>query len=87
MKKLLLLTISLLALSCSQENEAREEQQNCNCDRVVQANTFNIVGTPQNPTTGYFTTYFTINDCTGVQLQKTHSTTNFDLIPKVGECR
>jgi uncharacterized lipoprotein len=86
MKKILLLTTLIMLSACSNDNE-QETQQNCNCDRVVQANTFNIVGTPQNPATVFFTSYVTINDCTGVQRQKTHSTTNSNDIPSVGDCR
>lgn len=84
MKKLLLFTTAILLMSCSEEEQ---QSKNCNCDRVVQANTFNIVGTPQNPATVFFTSYVTINDCTGVQRQKTHSTTNSNDIPSVGDCR
>lgn len=86
MKKILSLTTLIILSACSNDNE-QENQQNCNCDRVVQANTFNIVGTPQNPALNYYTVYTTINDCTGVQRQKTHSTTNSNDIPSVGDCR
>ena len=84
MKKLFLFTTLLALLGCSQE----EEQTNdCNCDRVVEANTFSIVGTPQNPAMNYYTVYITINDCTGIQRQKDYTTTNNSLSPKVGQCR
>lgn len=84
MRKLALLVTAILLISCSEEEE---QSQNCNCDRVVKANTFNVVGTPQNPALNYYTVYTTINDCTGVQRQKTHSTTNSNDIPSVGDCR
>jgi hypothetical protein len=54
---------------------------------VVEATTFNVVGTPQNPTMNYATSYVTINDCTGVQRQRNHTTTVVSDIPKVGQCR
>lgn len=84
MKKLLLLITAITLMSCSKEEE---QTKNCNCDRVVEANTFIIVGTPQNPALNYYTVYTTINDCTGVQRQKDFTTTNNSLSPKVGECR
>jgi hypothetical protein len=85
MKKLLLITALVTLLSCSNENE--QQQEDCNCDRVVEATTFNIVGTPQNPAINYYTVYTTINDCTGIQRQKNFTTTNNAQSPKVGQCR
>ena len=85
MKKLLLIAALVTLLSCSNENE--QQQEDCNCDRVVEASTFNIVGTPQNPAINYYTVYTTINDCTGIQRQKNFTTTNNAQSPKVGECR
>lgn len=84
MKKLVLLATAIALAGCSEE---QQQTQDCNCDRVVEANTFNIVGTPQNPAMNYYTVYTTINDCTGVQRQKDFTTTNNSLSPKVGECR
>jgi hypothetical protein len=85
MKKLLLITALVTLLSCSNEDE--QQQEDCNCDRVVEATTFNIVGTPQNPAINYYTVYTTINDCTGIQRQKNFTTTNNAQSPKVGQCR
>ena len=85
MKKLLLITALVTLLSCSNEDE--QQQEDCNCDRVVEASTFNIVGTPQNPAINYYTVYTTINDCTGIQRQKNFTTTNNAQSPKVGQCR
>jgi exo-beta-1,3-glucanase (GH17 family) len=87
MKKLLLLAAALLFISCSKEEDVEEDQLDCNCDRVVEVNTFNVVGTPQNPALNYHSVFITINDCSGIQRQKTHNTTNINLVPKIGECR
>ena len=60
-KILLLLTIGLF--SCDKEDvqpKEEEEQLDCNCDRVVSVQSFNL------PTTTFWN-YVTINDCTGVQ--------------------
>jgi uncharacterized lipoprotein YmbA len=84
MKKLLLITAAITLIGCSEEEQ---QEQDCNCDRVVEASTFNIVGTPQNPAINYYTVYTTINDCTGIQRQKDFTTTNNALSPKVGQCR
>lgn len=92
MKKLIRVFIAIIILgflySCSAEEVVIEQEQlDCECDRVVEINTFNIVGTPENPATVHHSIMITINDCTEIQKQKTHNTTNINLIPKLGECR
>ena len=93
MKKLIKLFTAALILStlysCSADELVieEEEQLDCECDRVVELNRFNIVGTPENPATVILTIYYTINDCTQVQKQKEHSTTNPNTSPQLGECR
>jgi hypothetical protein len=90
MKKLLLLSVALIAASCSSNddnNAPATAAEDCNCDRVVEANTFNVVGTPESPAMNFYTVYITINDCTGVQRQKNHTTTVASSIPKIGQCR
>jgi hypothetical protein len=86
MKKLALLFLAVLFISCSAE-ESTQPVVDCNCDRIVQINTFNVVGTPQNPALNYYSVYTTINDCTQIQREKTHNTTNPDLVPKIGDCK
>lgn len=86
MKKLFLLAFLALA-SCSTETENLTNEHDCDCDRVVEVSTFNVVGTPQNPAINYHSVYITINDCTNVQRQKTFTTTNINQVPVVGQCR
>ena len=67
-KILLLLTIGLF--SCDKEDvqpKEEEEQLDCNCDRVVSVQSFNL------PTTTFWN-YVTINDCTQVQKSGTKYT-------------
>jgi hypothetical protein len=88
MKKLLLLTLAIFTMACSNDETTREETTtDCNCDRIVQINTFSVVGTPENPATNYYSVYTTINDCTQIQREKTHNTINPDLVPKIGDCK
>lgn len=88
MRKILLLTLAISMVACSNDENVQEEQQlNCNCDRVVQVNTFNVIGTPQNPALNYYSVYTTINDCTQIQREKTFTTTNPTLSPTLGQCR
>jgi hypothetical protein len=88
MKKILLFTLSIFIVACSQEDSSNNSNEpNCNCDRVVQVSTFNVVGTPQNPSINYYSVYTTINDCTQIQREKTFNTTNSNLIPQIGQCR
>ena len=59
-KILLLLTIGLFSCSKEDVQPQEEEQVDCNCDRVVSVQSFNL-------TTGPFYNYITINDCTQIQ--------------------
>jgi hypothetical protein len=85
MKKIMLLA-TLITISCS-KSTSDETIVDCNCDKVVEKQTFNIVGTPQNPAIQFHTLYTTINECTHIQKSKTFDTTNSALIPQIGQCR
>jgi hypothetical protein len=90
MKKILLLvTLAIGMMACSTDDAPTTPTTpvDCNCDRVVEVNTFNVVGTPQNPSITYHSVYITINDCTQIQRQKTHNTIFAAEIPKVGDCK
>lgn len=85
MKKLLLL-VAIVLTSCS-STQTEETPVDCNCDKVVEKQTFNVVGTPEFPAMQYHTIYTTINECTHIQRSKTYNTTNISLIPAIGQCR
>jgi hypothetical protein len=88
MKKILLLTIASIMLACSKDEvQSAKATQDCDCDRVVEVNTFNVVGTPQNPITNFYSIITTVNDCTQIQRQKSSNTTIQSQIPKVGDCK
>lgn len=88
MKKTSLILVIFLSLSCSKnENEAEVQTKDCNCDRIVEIVTYNVVGNAQSPALKYYSNYTTINDCTQIQRSKTSNTTNFSLIPKKGQCK
>lgn len=89
MKKLALLFLAVLFISCSTDEVSRNNdgEPNCDCDRVVEVSTFTIIGTPQNPALNYYSIYTTINDCTQIQRQKTFTTTNPNLSPQLNQCR
>lgn len=77
MKKLFI----ILALVGCQKNNPQpdpEPQLDCNCDRVVEVYSFNILGTMH----GHYTT---INDCT--QIQREHEFTGAGNKPNVGDCK
>jgi hypothetical protein len=74
MKKILgILAISLL-ISCSKDEIKKEVVKDCNCNRVVEVLTMNIVN--GNGTVGVtkLYRYTTINDCTGLQRDSSWST-------------
>ena len=59
-KRIILLFIfSIIVFSCSKKDDAKPKD--CNCNRVVESNTFNLAGGKT------FGTYWTINDCSGLQ--------------------
>ena len=87
MKKLLLITLAVSISACSSDQQEESTQPNCDCDRVVEVNTFQIVGTPQNPTISYYSVYTTINDCTQIQRQKNYTTTDPSMSPQLNQCR
>lgn len=88
MKKIFLILSILFFMSCTNEEpEIQTPQQDCNCDRVVEVNTFNIPGTPENPILSYYSVYITINDCTYVQKRKTHNTYYLNQVPQLNQCR
>jgi hypothetical protein len=86
MKKIILLS-TFIAFSCSKPESVQEVTVDCNCDKVVDKTTFNVVGTPQNPAITFHTIYTTINECTHIQKSKTFDTTDSSLIPQLGQCR
>ena len=86
MKKLLLVLGMFTAISCSKA-KVDEPIVDCNCDKVVEKTTFNVVGTVQNPGITFHTVYTTINDCTHIQRTKTYDTKDSGLIPQIGQCR
>ena len=85
MKRIILLSLLIVASCNTPQNE--EPTANCDCDKVVEKTTFNVVGTPQNPAIQYNTVYTTINECTQIQKSKTFNTTDPNLIPQIGQCR
>ena len=89
MKKLALLFLAALFISCSADEISgnNDEELDCDCDRVVEVFTFNVVGTIENPALTHNSIYTTINDCTQIQRRKTFTTTNPDLSPLLNQCR
>jgi hypothetical protein len=88
MKKILLLIVASFILACSKdETPSAKATQDCNCDRIVEVSTFNVVGTASTPSISYYSIITTINDCTRVQKNKNNTTTFFEQIPKVGDCK
>ena len=85
-KLLLLLAFAIGMVACSQDEET-PPALDCNCDKVVEVATFNVIGTPQNPQITLHSVYTTINVCTQVQRQKTHNTYYQSEVPVVGQCR
>ena len=88
MNKYLVLALAIGMVACSNDDQPETPPQtNCDCDKVVEVATFNIVGTPQNPAMNYYSVYTTINVCTQIQRQKTFTTTVSSQSPQLGQCR
>ena len=81
MLKKLISVIALVSLSCS--TDSVEDNKDCNCDRAVRV----IVTTVPSPNGFIYTSQITtINDCSGIQLNKQRQTTDERFIAKVGQC-
>jgi hypothetical protein len=87
MKKYLVLALAIGMVACSNDDQPETPPQNCDCDKVVEVATFNVIGTPQNPAMNYYSVYTTINVCTQIQRQKTFTTTVSSQSPQLGQCR
>ena len=87
MRKIPFILFAIGMVACSTPQQEQVDEPDCDCDKVVQVTTFNVVGTPQNPTVNYHSVYTTINECTQIQKQKTFDTTNQSLIPQINQCR
>jgi len=73
MKKVLLLALFFTFASCTNDEE-KEIVKDCNCNRVVEVVTMNIVaGNGQVGVTKFYK-YTTINDCTGIQRESGFTT-------------
>jgi hypothetical protein len=72
------LIAGILLVGCSKDDNASAPEQDCNCNRVVEVNSFTLADRST------FGTYITINDCTGVQRQYQWQYENNK--PKVGSC-
>jgi hypothetical protein len=87
MRKIPFILFAIGMVACSIPQQEQVDEPDCDCDKVVQVTTFNVVGTPQNPAVNYHSVYTTINECTQIQKQKTFDTTNQSLIPQINQCR
>jgi hypothetical protein len=84
MKKIILI-LSVFIISCEKENVQPTQEQtqtieDCNCDRVVSSNKFNL------PDGSSFGNYSTVNDCTNQTKDREWSTEYGQTQPVVGEC-
>ncbi len=85
MKKtiLILSAVALTFASCKKEdvqpNITTTTAPDCNCDRVVSVNSFNL------PDGTMFGDYVTVNDCTN--FQQNHSFTGVNNKPSIGDCK
>lgn len=82
MKKIIIGAFILSVFGCSPE-EIQKEVKDCNCNRVAEVLTMNIVAA--YPKTGVTTMYryTTINDCTKLQRDSSWSTQKVS----IGECK
>ncbi len=81
MKKLALIILVLTFFSCTTEEV--KKQSDCNCNRVVEVLTLNVVAGGGNIGTTTMYRYTTINDCTGIQRDSGWSTNSVSK----GDCK
>ena len=84
MKKSILLLATISLIGCSSESEeVQKEVKDCNCNRVAEVLTMNIVAAYPNTGVTTMYRYTTINDCTKLQRDSSWSTQRVS----VGECK
>lgn len=68
MKKLLLSSLLLFAVSCSNDDSNSSSSNDCDCGRVVRCSSFNMVNPVGSPTpTTTFTTFVVLNNCSNLE--------------------
>jgi hypothetical protein len=90
-----IILFSLIVLfSCKKEdvvlvNEPTEPIEDCNCNRVVKVNSFNLLaeGKCPNSNTIFHVSYTTVNDCTKLNKHTTINVCYESEIPTVGSCK
>ncbi len=67
MKKLLLCSLAIIAMACSNNDDDNNgsSSTNCNCGRVTMCSSFNVVNPVGSPTpVSTFTSFVVLNNCT-----------------------
>lgn len=82
--KTTILILALLFISCEKEDvkpKIEEPIEDCNCDRVVSSNQFNLADGSS------FGNYSTVNDCTNQTKDLAWNSNNGETKPVVGTCK
>ena len=83
MKKVLGILVLGLLMSCSQDEQPQTPALDCNCNRVVEVITMNVVAGNGGVGVTKMYKYTTINDCSGIQRESGWSTQSVS----VGQCK
>jgi hypothetical protein len=83
MKKILGILVVGLLISCSQDEQTQNPLLDCNCNRVVEVLTMNVVAGNGGVGVTKMYKYTTINDCSGIQRESGWSTQSVS----VGQCK
>jgi hypothetical protein len=84
MKKLALISVLFATmLSCTKDEIKEEVVKDCNCNRVVEVLTMNVVAGNGGVGVTKMYKYTTINDCSGIQRESGWSTQSVS----VGQCK
>lgn len=81
--KQLALVIFVTMISCSQDEQPQTPLLDCNCNRVVEVLTMNVVAGNGGVGVTKMYKYTTINDCSGIQRESGWSTQSVS----VGQCK
>lgn len=85
-----ILVLFIIFIGCKKDDTTPQDSTSntpdCNCDRVVKVNNFNVANSAEEGGTSVTSYIWTVNDCTNLNKNTNRNFSNASLAPKVGDC-